>query len=410
MQYGLIGEKLGHSYSVDIHNLIGGYDYRLTEIPRNGLDRLMKDRAFCGLNVTIPYKRAVIPYLDWIDPNAKAIGAVNTIVNRDGRLYGYNTDFIGLGRMIRRNGIALEGKKVLVLGTGGTSHTARAVAKDLGASMIVVVGRHPKGDEVSYDEAACIHSDANVIINATPCGMSPNTNESPIDLSAFKSLEAVVDVVYNPLRTRLVQSAQSMGITACGGLFMLVQQAIAASELFFDKAIDPEKAEAIYKTILAEKRNIVLVGMPGCGKSTVGRILSQKLGMAFVDTDQIITERTGRHPSSIITEDGEAFFRDIESEVLRNICSHGGRIVSTGGGATLRQYNVACMKENGVVFFIDRRLEDIKPTDDRPLTSSQEKLLSVYKERYPIYCKAADVHLEGKASAEGFADLVMEAL
>ncbi len=410
MEFGLIGERLGHSYSADIHAMIGHYDYALTEVSRTDMDAFMKCHGFRGINVTIPYKQTVIPYLDFIDDAAREIGAVNTIVNRDGRLYGYNTDYLGLLRLIKGQGIVLEGRKVLILGTGGTSRTARAVARSLGAAQILVVSRRPGEGTVTYEEAMKVHSDARVIINTTPCGMFPDVDGMAIDLGPFGDLEAVVDVVYNPLRTRLVQSAHKRGLKACGGLYMLVQQAVAASELFFDNQVEDSRAQAIYRRILSDKQNIVLVGMPGSGKTTVGRILSQRLSRPFVDTDLLIGQRTGRHPSQIISEDGEDAFRDIESTVISEVCKGSGAVVSTGGGAILRGENVAHMRANGMVFFIDRSIEDIEVSEDRPLSSTREKLLDLYNRRYGIYCASCDVHILNNGEAEGAVRTIMEAL
>ena len=310
MEYGLIGAKLGHSFSKEIHAQIGKYDYELKEIVSTDLPAFLKQKDFKGINVTIPYKQTVIPYLSSIDDAAKEIGAVNTIVNKNGQLFGYNTDFIGLKRLILSQGFDFTGKKVLILGTGGTSKTANAVAKALGAKNILTVSRNPgstnkKDDDVatpsqpstiSYEQAGTSHTDCSFIINTTPCGMFPNTNDSPIDLTPFKKLEGVIDVIYNPIRTKLVLQAQELGIKACGGLYMLVQQAIAASEYFFDTSYPAEITDKIYKNILKQKQNIVLVGMPGCGKSTIGKKLAEALNRTLYDTDELITEKQKMTP------------------------------------------------------------------------------------------------------------------
>lgn len=403
MNYGLIGEKLGHSFSKEIHALIGSYDYELKEIVSTDLPAFMQQKEFKGINVTIPYKQDVIPFLNSIDKAAQEIGAVNTVVNREGKLSGYNTDFIGLKRLILSQGLKLDGKKVLILGTGGTSRTARAVAKALNAKTILTVSRSAKpGDDkadsisqsvISYQDAAALHNDCDIIINTTPCGMFPKIDDSPIDLSPFTKLSGVIDVIYNPLRSRLVLQAQEKKIIAAGGLYMLVQQAIAASEYFFDTTYSDDEADRIYKTILNKKQNIVLVGMPGSGKTTVGKKLAQKLNRKFYDTDVVITEKEGTTPAEIIRTRGEQAFRDIESSVCRELASEQGVIIATGGGAVLRKENVFNLKKNGLLFFIDRPLEAIKPTDDRPLSSSEDKLRQVYEYRYPIYTREADYHI-----------------
>ena len=409
MEYGLIGEKLGHSYSVEVHRQIGDYDYVLREIPRSDLGAFMEGKGFKAINVTIPYKQDVIPYLDSIDEAAKAIGAVNTIVNRDGHLFGYNTDFHGLSRLITSLKLNLKGKKVLILGSGGTSKTSLAVSKHLGARDILVVSRRESEGTISYEEAYKSHADAQIIINATPNGMYPNIDSSPIDLEPFKNLEGVVDVIYNPLRSMLVLDAQRRGLKACGGLYMLVLQAIVAAERFFDCTIDEEKADSIFKSILHSKENIVLVGMPGCGKSTIGELLAKKLDRELVDTDQMIQAKTGRHPSEIIREQGEKAFRDIESEVCKELSSKTGIIIATGGGAILRDENVMHLKNNGVLFFLDRALEHILPTDDRPLSSSRDKLIEVYNSRYDRYCSCCDHHIKTDENESNTVNSIMEA-
>ncbi|MBR5646129.1 MAG: hypothetical protein IKX23_05765 [Treponema sp.] len=390
MKYGLIGEKLGHSFSKEIHNQLGSYDYVLKEIPKDELDAFMKAKDFAGINVTIPYKKDVIQYLDFIDDNARQIGAVNTIVNRDGKLFGYNTDFTGLQKMIVNEGIKLKDKKVLILGTGGTSRTAHAVAESLQTGEILCVSRSEKEDTITYEQAVKEHNDAQIIINTTPSGMFPSVDSKPIELNSFKKLEGVVDVIFNPLRTRLVIEAQKKGIKACGGLYMLVQQAVSASEFFFDRTIATSRTNEIYSLIISKKQNIVLTGMPGCGKSTAGKKLSEKLSMPYFDTDEEITKREWKTPAQIINERGEDQFRILEEEIIRELSLKNNVIISTGGGAVLRKQNIFHLKNNGLIFFIDRKIENIRPTSDRPLSDSQEKLKKVFDFRYPLYCAAAD--------------------
>lgn len=410
MKYGLIGEKLGHSYSKIIHEAIGEYAYELKEIPKEELDSFMKARDFLGINVTIPYKQDVIPYLDEIDEAAKAIGAVNTIVNRNGKLCGYNTDFYGLKALILRMGMDLKDSKVLILGTGGTSKTARAAAKSLGASEIYRVSRSSSEDAISYEEALEIHGDADYIINTTPCGMYPKEDASPINLEGFKALRGVTDVIYNPDRTKLVLNAQSLGIKGSGGLYMLVMQAVKAAELFLDKQLDLSIGEDIYKSIRAKKQNICLTGMPASGKSTVGKALAELLSMELVDTDALIEARAERTIKEIIETDGEAHFRDLESEAIREACRPGGRIISTGGGAILRKENAEELKKNGSVFFLDRPLEELVPTEDRPLGNTKEKIEKLYRDRYPIYTSCCDFKIAVKGSPEDVARDIIDKL
>lgn len=410
MEYGLIGEKLGHSFSKDIHNLIDNYDYQLKEIPKEELDAFMKAKDFKGINVTIPYKQDVIPYLDYIDPKAQEIGAVNTIVNQGGKLSGYNTDFFGLKNLILFNKISLKNKKVLILGTGGTSKTAFSVAKDLGAKEILKVSRTKSETTIDYEMAKTIHNDAKIIINTTPVGMFPNTNCSPIDLNCFTKLEGVIDAIYNPLSSKLIVDAKKRGLKASGGLFMLVLQAIAASEFFFNTKIQEDKSLSIFKTLISSKQNIVLVGMPGCGKSTVGTTLSKDLNKDFFDTDILIEQKEGRKPEQIIKENGIDYFRDVESSVIEEISSKQNIILATGGGAILRQKNVDFLKQNGVLIFLDRKIKNIKPTDNRPLSNSMDKLKALYKERYPLYKECADIILENDRSLEEILNKIKQIL
>ena len=421
MEYGLIGEKLGHSFSKEIHGMIGNYSYELKEIAKQDLSGFMQEKAFKGINVTIPYKQDVIPFLNSINKAAEEIGAVNTITNKDGKLSGYNTDFIGLQRLILSQKLELKGKKVLILGTGGTSRTATAVAKALGAKEILIVSRSVKADDdektaaskpavISYEQAATIHKDCQIIINTTPCGMFPKIDTSPLDLTPFTKLEGLIDVIYNPLRTNLVLQAQEKKLPAAGGLYMLVQQAIAAYEYFSDKQCSLEKAEDIYNTILRQKQNIVLVGMPGCGKSTLGKKLAASLNCEFFDTDLLINEKEGMSPAEIIRTKGEPAFRDIEASVCRELAAKQGVIIATGGGAVLRKENVLNLKKNGIIFFIDRSTSFIKPTDDRPLSDSQDKLEQLYKTRYPVYTSAADYHIISDNNIEHTIEKILEAI
>ena len=389
MTYGCIGEKLGHSFSREIHQRLADYTYELKELTPQELGAFMEQKEFSAINVTIPYKQDVIPYLYEISPQAKAIGAVNTIVNRGGKLYGYNTDFFGMRALIQRAGIEVSGKKVLILGSGGTSRTARAVAKDLNAREILVVSR-TGNDGITYEEARIHHSDAEIIINTTPCGMYPHIHAVPLNMEDYPRLEGVVDAVYNPLRTELVLQAEERGIPAIGGLYMLVAQAAFVVEFFLDTTVPTEKIEAVYQSMVAEKQNIVLTGMPGSGKSTVGKLLAEKLGKAFMDTDTLLTERAGRTPAEIINAEGEPAFRDLESAVIRDIAEKTGCIIATGGGAILRDENIKELKRNGRLYFLDRPLDEILPTGDRPLSGTREQLEKRYHERYQRYCDTAD--------------------
>lgn len=408
MEYGCIGKKLGHSFSKDIHALLADYKYELKELTEDELDEFMKQHDFRAINVTIPYKEKVIPYLYSISPEAERIGAVNTIVNDNGRLYGYNTDFAGMKKLIERKNISIAGKKVLILGTGGTSRTAYAVAESMGASFAVKASRSKKDGAVTYSEAYSEMSDADVIINTTPVGMYPDNDSLPIDLKAFSNLSGVIDAIYNPLASVLVSEAKKMGITASGGLYMLVAQAFYACEKFLGKKLDETLINKIYKKIISEKENVVLVGMPGCGKTTIGKIISEKTGKIFIDLDEKIEQKEGMKPSEIIERFGEPVFREKEKEAVKEVSALTGCVIATGGGAVIDNENTARLKQNGKIVFIDRNIKNIVPTKDRPLSDNFEKLLARYRERYPIYNSAADIKIEAGNDADENADKIIK--
>ncbi len=399
MKYGLIGEKLTHSFSKEVHSYLGSYDYELKELSPYELESFFTARDFCGINVTIPYKTEVIKHLDFVDDAARVIGAVNAVVNRSGKLYGYNTDAYGLTALIKNNGICLTGKKVLILGSGGTSKTAMFVAESLGAKSIYRVSRTEKNGFITYSDAEHIHKDADVIINTTPCGMFPNAQNTPIDISAFDKISAVVDVIYNPLKTRLLLDAEKRRIKAIGGLYMLVAQAYKSVELFCD-TLPKNSVHNIYKQVLKDKLNIVLIGMPSSGKTTIGKMLSNRLDMPFFDSDEQIALKTGRKPAEIIENDGEPFFREIESEIITELSKKNHCIIATGGGAVTMDKNILNLKSNGKVYFIDRPCELLLATPDRPLSSTKETILSLYNKRISLYESAADVRIKNDAEIE----------
>ena len=405
-KYGCIGKKLTHSFSKEIHAKLADYNYELIELTEEEIKPFFKEKNFEAINVTIPYKQTVIPYLDSISDIAKRIGAVNTIVNKNGKLYGYNTDYYGMKALIERIGIELYGKKVLILGTGGTSKTAGVVAKDLGASEIIVVSRNKKENCITYDEAVNNHSDAKVIINTTPSGMYPDCNSKPIEIDGFASLEGVVDAVYNPLTTNIVADAKKKGIKAECGLYMLVMQAVVAVEKFLDTTISKETADEVFQTILASKENIVLTGMPGSGKSTIGKLINIA-GFEFFDTDEEIEKRCGCSIKDLIATKGEKYFRDLETEVILEISSNSSRVISTGGGAVLRDENVDYLKRNGKIFFIDAKLERIQTTEDRPLSDTYEKLKKLYDERFEVYRVTADVIVPDMQTPKAEAEYIL---
>ncbi len=409
MEYGLIGEKLGHSFSKVIHSQIADYNYELKEITRDELDNFFKNPQFKAVNVTIPYKQDVIPFLDVVDETAKKIGAVNTVVNIDGKLYGYNTDFLGLKALIENANIELLSKKVLILGSGGTSKTAYAVAETLGAKEIYRVSRSGGNGLITYNEAESIHNNADVIINTTPCGMYPNNDGAAVDISKFKELSGVVDVVYNPLNTELVLKARELGIKATGGLYMLVAQAVFAAEKFMGRDIDKSQIDCIYNKLLAEKQNLVLIGMPSSGKTTIGKTIANELPLDFCDSDEEIVKAEGREIREIFETDGEKYFRALEAKAISELSKGQSSVISTGGGAVLDKKNIERLRQNGFIVFIDRPIELLITTDDRPLSSNREELIKRYNERYEIYCSSADYIVKNDCEIENVIKKIKEA-
>ncbi|MBS7360381.1 MAG: shikimate dehydrogenase [Oscillospiraceae bacterium] len=400
MEYGCIGEKLGHSFSKEIHNALADYDYQLKELTKDELPLFMEEHNFKAINVTIPYKQDVIPYLYWISDEAKAINAVNTVVNVNGKLYGYNTDFYGLKALIKKENVSLKGKKVVVLGSGGTSNTAFAVANSMGAESVLKVSRSPRENYITYEELYEKYTDCEIIINTTPCGMFPKINVSAVDINKFTNLEAVFDAVYNPLSSKFVLDAKEKGVIAAGGLYMLVMQAAYAVEKFINKPVDFKKADDIFKTLYKDKMNIVLIGMPASGKSTVGKALSNALGKSFADADEKITEAEEKSIPEIFAEHGEKYFREVESNVIHSLSMKNSLVIATGGGVILNKTNIDVLKGNGRVYFIDRPLDMLITTNDRPLSSNRADLEKRYNERYRLYKSYADVVIEGSGSVE----------
>ncbi len=403
MRYGLIGETLGHSHSPRLHALLGDADYALCPLPPEALPAFLQAGEFLGLNVTIPYKRDVIPYCAALSDTARAIGSVNTLVKRaDGTLYGDNTDAYGFAKMAEAAGVRFTGQKVLVLGSGGTSRTACYVVSQAGGQPVVI----SRSGDNGYDSLPG-HADATVLVNTTPVGMYPAVDGQPVDLERLPRLAAVLDVVYNPLRTRLLQQAVAFGIPHAGGLTMLAWQAARARELF-DGAPVPEAAvRSAEATLRREVSNLVLVGMPGSGKTTVGRRCAKALGMTAVDTDAEIERKTGRRPAAIITEDGEAAFRAIEAEVIAELGKQRGLVIATGGGAVLAQANRLNLRMNGVVAYLNRPLGRLS-TGGRPLSQSPGALERLLAVRGPIYEAMADFTVRNDGTLAGCAQRVLE--
>ncbi len=414
MEYGLIGGKLGHSYSKIIHEMLCGYRYELCPLPTEAEARaFLEKRAFKAINVTIPYKRLVMEYCTYLDPRAKAIGAVNTVVNKNGLLYGYNTDYLGFAHLCAAHGVDFAGRTVLILGTGGTHNTTRAVALDRGAARVLTVSRTPdraKG-ELSYTEA--VSSGAQIVVNTTPAGMYPNVGVCSLDVAAMPGLEAVVDVVYNPDKTELVLRAEEAGVpVAVGGLEMLVAQAVYAAEYFLDRKFGdaPARIRRITAALRKEQLNVVLVGMPSCGKSTLGRLLAKQLGRTFVDLDEEIVKADGRSIPDIFAAEGEEGFRRRESEQTARFSKEGRQVISCGGGILKKPENLRVLRQNGVVLFLDRPLEELTVGGGRPLSSSPEALRQMEKERRPLYLAAADAVVLNRTTVAQAVDAALEAL
>ena len=406
MQYGLIGAKLGHSYSPAIHARLGDYDYRLYERTEREFIDLMAARDFKGLNVTIPYKVVAYRHCDALSKVAREVGCVNTLVVRpDGTLYGHNTDIGGFMAMAKRAGVAIAGRKCAVLGSGGASMTAQAACRRFGAREIVVVSRR---GPVDYEALYRDHADTEVLVNTTPVGMYPDNGGCPADLSRLPRLTGVLDVIYNPDKTALILDAEARGIPCAGGLYMLVGQAREAAELFTGRAIPDERTDEIYGALRAEALNLVLVGMPGSGKSSIGRVLAEQMGRDFVDCDAEIVRQARTSIPDIFAARGERAFRDMESQVIADLCREKGRVIATGGGAILRDENVRAMRQNGVVVMVERALADL-PMDGRPLSSSQQALQDMWAVREPRYRAAADAVIDNNGPHEAAVRAAKEA-
>ncbi len=421
MNYGLVGAKLGYSFSPEIHNKISGIEYGLFEMTKEELYDFLSKKEFKGLNITIPYKETVVPVLSEIFGEAKELQVVNTVVNNDGKLYGYNTDCTGVKLLILNSGIEISGKKVLILGTGATSNTLYYVLNELGASEIIKVSRSAKEGCIDYEQAVSEYTDADVIVNTTPVGTFPNVNSAPIDLSCFSKLSGVVDVIYNPLKTALVRQAESLGVKAVNGLYMLVAQAVCSNLLFTGKISHGETdflscpevksiSDRIYKSMLQSKTNIVLTGMPSSGKSTLGKHLASITGLEHIDTDKVITTRTGMSIPQIFEQYGEKHFRELETEVIKEFSLKTGLIISTGGGSILNPENILALRANGRIFFIDRPLSMLVSTKSRPLSSDADALKKRYEERYPIYRSTCDERLNGRLTVKEEASNVIRLL
>ena len=399
MKCGLLGRKLGHSYSPAIHAMLGDYEYNLYEKEPEELEAFLRNSDWDGINVTIPYKQAVIPYLDSLTPIASEVGAVNTIIRRDGKLIGINTDYWGFLSMVEKSGLAPAGKKCLVLGSGGASQVVQAVMRSKHAHVVVI----SRSGENNYENLSR-HADCAVIVNTTPVGMYPNTGVSPVNLDAFPHLEGVLDLVYNPARTQLLMDAENRGIVAMNGLFMLVAQAKNAAEHFMDTTLSDAKITEIHRSLRAQMENIILIGMPGCGKSTIGRLLAEKSGKHFVDADTEIENLAQKTIPRIFAEDGEAVFRDYETKVLDVLGKRSGLVIATGGGCVTKMRNYPLLHQNGTIFWLQRELDQL-PTEGRPLSTD---LAAMYRTRAPLYAQFADHILDNNGTLDDVITAILE--
>lgn len=404
MKCGLLGQKLGHSYSPQIHKLLADYDYNLFEKEPEDLENFLKYGDFHGLNVTIPYKKAVIPYLAALSPEAARLGAVNTIVRRvDGSLMGHNTDYFGFRSMVEKSGPSPAGKKVLILGSGGASNTAVAVMEEMGARVIVI----SRNGENHYGNLH-LHRDASILVNTTPVGMYPNVGRSPVSLDEFPDLEGVLDVIYNPAKTQLLLDAEARGLTAMNGLWMLVAQAKESAEWFTGNKLPDSRIGVIHRMLKTQMENIVLIGMPGCGKSSIGSLLARKTGRLLVDADKEIIKTAGKTIPEIFAEAGEAGFRALEMQVLAELGKRSGLIIATGGGCVTQDRNYPLLHQNGTIFRLDRAIEAL-PTKGRPL-SQKGKLEEMYRIRKPMYDRFADHTIDNNGDPEAAADAIIKIL
>ena len=403
MKCGLLGRSLGHSYSPQIHSQLGAYDYFLFEKEPEDLEEFLHNGDFSGLNVTIPYKKSVIPYLDDLSPTALQLGAVNTVVRRDGRLIGHNTDYFGFQSMVTQSGLDVRNKKVLVLGSGGASNTAVGVLEELGAKVIVI-----SRSGVNNYRNLQLHADAAVIVNTTPVGMHPNTGISPIDLQLFPKLEGVLDIIYNPARTQLLLDAENRGLVAMNGLWMLVAQAKESAEWFTNHSIPNDMIQDIYQKLRLQMENIILIGMPGSGKTTVGKLLALKLGRQFADADACIVTKADMPISEIFSSHGEEGFRALETTVLETLGNQSGLVIATGGGCVTRAENYPLLHQNGRLFCLNRDLAFL-PTEGRPLSQSG-RLEEMYRIRAPLYDRFADYHIDCNSTPEHAVNQILQIL
>lgn len=398
MRKGVIGYPLGHSYSKLIHEDLAGYNYDILELPPEEFELFLKEKAFDAINVTIPYKQKIIPFLDELDVKAKRIGAVNTVTNVNGYLKGYNTDYYGFKWMLENHDVTIRDKKVVLLGNGGATQALKVVIHDMGAKELNIVSRYKTDETITYEELLEKFNDVEVLINATPVGMYPHHDESPLDLTNFKHLQSVVDIVYNPLKTELILQAEDLHLKAVGGLEMLVAQAKQAVEIFTGKDLNDSDIERVYKKILRQKQNIVFIGMPSAGKTTLANELAKKLNLPLIDIDEEIVKENGKPIKDIFQDDGEEFFRKLESSKIHELCTKNNTIISCGGGVVKSLTNIHNLKKMGILVWVDRDISKLMCDPSRPLSKDTQAIQRLYEERYPLYKAAADIHIENNTT------------
>lgn len=409
MKYGLIGEHLSHSFSKEIHEKLADYTYDLCPLTKEEFPVFMKQHDFKAINVTIPYKIDCMAYLDEIDEKAQAIGSVNTIVNRDDRLYGYNTDYDGFAYMLKRHGVSIQGQKVLMIGDGGAAKAITKVLKDFHAKEILKVRRSKSANTISYDEVYQQHMDADIIINTSPSGMYPHDDDDcPLDLTAFKDLKYVVDIIYNPLRTSLCVQANNQNVPSIGGLEMLIAQAKVAVEHFLSTSIEDHAIHEIYRDMMKEMTSIVLIGMPSSGKSSIGRQLAEDLHKEFYDVDTQIEQIAKKSIKNIFQDEGEAYFRDLETKVILQLSQKKQAVIATGGGSILRKQNVNALKRNGMLCYIRRDIDKLLVDDARPLSKSRAAIQEMLDIRAPLYEAAADICIDNNNDLDTVIEMIKQ--
>ena len=403
MRCGLIGGRLKHSFSPMIHSHLSDYSYELVELEEHQVGDFVRNGGFDAFNVTVPYKKTVIPFLDVVSAEANAIGAVNTVVRRDGRLYGYNTDYFGFSHMLDQSGISVRGKKTLVLGNGGACATVCAVLRDRGVGQLTVISRKD-----NTPENLALYKNTQIIVNTTPVGMYPKNGDTPVDLSLFPLCEGVLDVIYNPSKTKLLLDAESKGIPSINGLSMLVAQAVRAFELFVGDTAEDGLCEKITQLVDNTTKNIILIGMPGCGKSTVGKLIANKLNRQFHDADNVFTKTYGITPAEVIQAEGKEVFRQMEHKVTEELGKLSGRVIACGGGVVTREYNYNALRQNGTIVFLNRKLENLT-VKGRPI-SAAKGVEALYEERKDAYIHFSHLQIDSTEIPEKTAELIIERL